>query len=115
MAAQWAAFFPGQAKANSLLDRLGTATRRQMWHSRGVLAARCWGTGELPLVSGWPCARLPQRMLDPGSFPCSSRHRSKLSPLFRDREKAQLPQPFASQAWGFASETFRHIALRTPI
>jgi hypothetical protein len=63
--------------------------------------------------SGAP--RFVQRMLDPGSFPCSSRHRSKLSPLFRDREKAQLPQPFASQAWGFASETFRHIALRTPI
>ena len=51
-------------------------------------------------------------MLDPGPFPCSSRLPSKLSPAFRDREKAQLPQAFAQQAWGLESGTFRKIALR---
>jgi hypothetical protein len=101
MAAQWAAFFPGQAKANSLLDRLGTATRRQMWHSRGVLAARCWGTGELPLVSGWPCARLPQRMLDPGSFPCSSRLPSKRSPPFPGPRKSPTAAGIRAIGLGF--------------
>jgi hypothetical protein len=36
-----AAFFPVQAKPNSLLDRQGTATRRQMCHSGPTLEA-CW-------------------------------------------------------------------------
>ena len=34
---------------------------------------------------------------------------------FRDREKAQLPQAFAAEAWGFASGMLRQIALRMPI
>jgi hypothetical protein len=42
------------------------------------------------------------------SVPNSLRH-------FRDREKAQLPQAFPRQAWGFDSGTLRQIALRTRI
>jgi hypothetical protein len=34
---------------------------------------------------------------------------------FQDREKTQLPQAFARQAWGLESGTFRQFALRTPI
>jgi hypothetical protein len=45
-------------------------------------------------------------------FARSSRHRLKLSPRLAGREKAQLPQGFALQAWWFDAGTLRRIALR---
>ena len=38
-------------------------------------------------------------------FARSSPLRTKLSPTFSGRQKAQLPQAFARQAWGFESRT----------
>jgi hypothetical protein len=57
----------------------------------------------------------PRECWIPVPFPAPVGSAPNFLRRFQDREKAQLPQAFADEAWGFASGTLRQIALQMPI
>jgi hypothetical protein len=103
-------------------DRRLYSTPRPAAVSRPPLSRSLWLAP--PVLTGLPCfgwfpidlaRRNPRECWIPVPFPAPVGFSTNFLRHFRDREKAQLPQAFVAQAWGFASGMLRQIALRMPI